>query len=200
MHPVSPVILCSERLYAREFTREDLDNVCSYACSPKGYEFLPFCPESREDAGLFLESRLASQIEQPRRVYDLALCLKETDEFIGTMSLTLDEEFKQAELGYVLLEGFRGKGLASEAAEAFLRFGFMGLDLHRIYSRCDDANAPSYRLMERIGMRREAHFIKNEYRAVNGRKSWRSSYHYAILIKEYLMRLPDGSYSATGIE
>ena len=79
-----------------------------------------------------------------------------------------------------------------------VRFGFLGLELHRIFARCDDKNAASYRVMERIGMRREGHFIKDMYSRVFGRESWRSHYLYAILQKEYLAALPDGDYSPEG--
>ena len=195
MHPVSPVIFETERLYAREFVRADADDVFEYAGDVDNTGFLPFSPESFEDVVCFIESRLAKQIESPRRVYDLVLCLKETDEMIGAMGLYLTEDMKQADLGYALKKKHWRRGYASEAASGFLRFGFLGLDLHRITARCDDMNTASYRLMESIGMRREAHFIKSEYTRTFGRMGWRSFYHYAILQKEYLSGLADGDHS-----
>ncbi|MBO4562111.1 MAG: GNAT family N-acetyltransferase [Clostridia bacterium] len=195
MDPVSSVVFETERLYLREFVREDAPAVFEYAGNIENTGFLPFSPEPYEDVLAFIERKLADQIESPRRKYDLAICLKETDEMIGSMSLILSEDKRQAELGYLLNMRHWHKGYATEAAKGFLRFGFLGLDLHRIHARCDDRNAASYGVMERIGMRREAHFIKNEYTTVFAKKGWRSTYYYAILQKEYLMGLSDGDHS-----
>ena len=197
MDPISPVIFETERLYAREFVREDADDVFEYAGNIENSGFLPFSPESYEDVKKFIESRLALQIEDPRKAYDLVLCLKETDEFVGAMGLYLSDDRKQADLGYTFKKRHWHNGYATEAALGFLRFGFLGLDLHRIAARCDDRNTASYRVMERIGMRREGHFIKSEYSRIFGKMGWRSMYHYAILQKEYLSSLPDGDYSPT---
>lgn len=198
MDPVSSVIFETERLYAREFTKGDADGVFEYAGNLESSGFQPFSPESYEDVVKFVESRLAAQLETPRRTYDLVLCLKDTDEMIGAMGMYLTDDRRQAELGYNLKKRFWGMGYATEAAKGFLRFGFLGLELHRITAKCDDRNAASYRVMERIGMRREGHFIKADYTRVFGKQGWRSTYHYAILQKEYLSSLPDGAYSPTG--
>lgn len=198
MNSPSPVLFVTERLYAREFTPRDTDSVFAYAGSIENCFFLPFAPESREDCARFIERRLASQIESPRRDFDVALCLKETDEMIGAVSLVLNEERTQGELGYLLNMAYWHKGYAVEAAKGMLAFGFLGLDLHRVFARCDDKNTASYTVMERLGMRREAHFIKDDYTRVNGRFSWRSHFVYAMLQKEYLLSLPDGDVSPTG--
>ena len=195
MDPVSPVIFETERLYAREFVREDADGVFEYAGNLESSGFQEFSPESYEDVVKFVESRLAAQIEEPRRFYDAVLCLKDTDEMIGAMGLYLTDERRQAEIGYNLKRRFWNTGYATEAAKGFLRFGFLGLDLHRIYAKCDDRNIASYRVMEKIGMRREGHMICSEYRRTFGKLGWRSMYHYAILQKEYLMGLADGDHS-----
>ena len=198
MDPVSPVILETERLYAREFTPGDAEAVFEYAGNIENTGFLPFSPEPMEEVVKFLERRLAEQIQSPRSQYELALCLKETDELIGSMGLKLSEDGRQGELGYLLNMRFWHEGYAAEAALGFLRFGFLGLDLHRIHAFCDDQNSASYGVMERIGMRREAHFIKDRFTRVFAKEGWRSTYHYAILQKEYLMRLPDGDHSPDG--
>lgn len=198
MDPVSPVVFETERLYAREFVREDAEGVFEYAGNLESSGFQAFSPESFEDVTKIVESRLASQIESPRKNYDFILCLKDTDEMIGAMGLSISDEGRQAELGYNLKKRFWGNGYATEAAKGFLKFGFLGLELHRITARCDEENIASYRVMEKIGMRREGHFIKSEYRRVFGKTGWRSSYSYAILKKEYLLGLPDGDYSPDG--
>ncbi len=68
-----------------------------------------------------------------------------------------------------------------------LELGFGRVDLHRIFARCDVGNAASWRLMERLGMRREAHF--REHAIFKGR--WDEEFHYALLQREWIaMRNP----------
>jgi RimJ/RimL family protein N-acetyltransferase len=62
-----------------------------------------------------------------------------------------------------------------------LRLGFDGLGLHRIVGRCDGRNTPSTRLLERLGMRREAHLVQNEL--VKG--EWTDEVVYAMLESEW---------------
>jgi GNAT superfamily N-acetyltransferase len=65
-------------------------------------------------------------------------------------------------IGFVLHPDHQGQGYGREAASEMLRLGFEGLALHRIFGRCDSRNDASAQLMERLGMRREAHFHENE--------------------------------------
>ena len=193
----SPVLITTERLYIREFTKEDVDAVYEYAGDADNCAFMDWAPESREGVAAFIDGRLASQIAEPRLTYDLALCLRESGELIGAMGLFLDNKREQAEIGWVLNKKYWHMGYASEAARGFLRFGFMGLDLHRIYAKCDTENRASYSLMERLGMRREARFEKNAHTIVRQRLGWRSTYVYAMLRKEFLNSLSDGEYDPT---
>jgi RimJ/RimL family protein N-acetyltransferase len=70
---------------------------------------------------------------------------------------------KQGEIGCVLNPDYHGQGFASEAARALLELGFQVLALHRIAARCDARNVASLRVMERLGMTREAPSAENEF-------------------------------------
>ncbi len=190
----STLVFETERLFVREFTSEDAPAVFAYAGDMENCAFMSWAPESYEDVCSFINHRLATQIESPRRVYDLAVCLKTSGELIGSVGLYIDNEGSQAELGWIFNKRFWHCGYATEAARGFMRLGFLALDLHRIYAKCDDKNTASYRVMERLGMRREAHFIKDIRTKVMGREEWRSTYLYAMLQKEYLMTLFDGDH------
>ena len=74
-----------------------------------------------------------------------------------------------------------GRGYGKEGALLLLRLGFEELRLHRIVGRCDARNAASARLMERLGMRREAHLLENEF--VKG--EWADELDYAMLEREW---------------
>ncbi|PES74780.1 GNAT family N-acetyltransferase, partial [Bacillus anthracis] len=72
------------------------------------------------------------------------------------------------------------KGYASEAAQATLKYGFKEMKLHRIIATCQSENTPSYRVMEKIGMRREGYFKK----CIPHGNEWWDEYYYAILEEE----------------
>jgi RimJ/RimL family protein N-acetyltransferase len=79
---------------------------------------------------------------------------------------------------------YHGHGYAGEAATEMLRLGFDGAGLHRVIGRADGRNAASARLMDRLGMRREANFIQNEF--VKG--EWTDEVVYAMLASEWAER------------
>ncbi|WP_411730907.1 GNAT family N-acetyltransferase [Paeniglutamicibacter sp.] len=88
----------------------------------------------------------------------------------------------EAELGWSLNPAFSGRGLASEAVAAALRIGFEELGLHRVHARCFSANVRSWKLMERLGMRREAHLVAG---ALHRDGTWMDGYCYALLETEW---------------
>jgi RimJ/RimL family protein N-acetyltransferase len=87
----------------------------------------------------------------------LAVVWREVGRVVGEVNLGWTSRVhRQGEFGFVFNPEFQGRGLATEAAREMLRLGFDGLGLHRIFGRCDAQNTASARLMERLGMRREA--------------------------------------------
>jgi RimJ/RimL family protein N-acetyltransferase len=112
----------------------------------------------------------------------LAAELRETGTVIGDVSLQwVSEPHRQAEIGFVFHPDYHGKGYAFEAAREMLRLGFEEADFHRIEGRCDARNTASARLLERLGMRREAHLVENEW----FKGEWGSELIYAILHREW---------------
>ncbi len=85
------------------------------------------------------------------------------------------------ELGWVFHPEHRGRGYATEAAHAVLRLAFDDLDLHRMIARIDPRNTASIQVAERLGMRKEAHLIENNWQ----RGEWTDEVDYAILKKEW---------------
>ncbi|MDN5796313.1 MAG: GNAT family N-acetyltransferase [Intrasporangium sp.] len=88
----------------------------------------------------------------------------------------------QAELGWVLHPAYTGHGYATEAVRALLRYSFDGLGVHRVVANCFLENESSWRLMERVGMRREVHAVR-ESRHRSGR--WLDTVGYALLADEW---------------
>lgn len=186
------IVFETERLLLREFNADDVDAVYAYAGDAENTIYMDWGPASREKVRNFVQSRLAQQITEPRRIFDFAVCIKATGRLIGSMGLFFGDDGQQAELGYTINKAFWGKGYASEAAKGMLQFGFMNLNLHRISAKCDSMNTASERVMQRLGMRFEGEAKSAEYVRVRARRQWRSVKHYAMLQKEFLNRMIDG--------
>jgi RimJ/RimL family protein N-acetyltransferase len=112
----------------------------------------------------------------------LAVVLKDSGELVGDCTLFLvSREHRQGEIGYILHPDHHGHGYATEAAAFLLELAFEDFDLHRVVGRLEPRNAASAGVLERIGMRREAHLVENEL--VKG--EWQSELVYAILRREW---------------
>ena len=104
--------------------------------------------------------------------YDWAIIERESRRMIGTAGFAkIDAANRWAEIGYVLHPDFHGRGYGTEVARAVVAFGFEELGLHRISARFMQGNAPSLRVMEKLGMtfegyRRDAMLVKGKYRTI----------------------------------
>jgi RimJ/RimL family protein N-acetyltransferase len=93
----------------------------------------------------------------------------------------VSELHKTGELGFAFDPAEQGRGYATEAARAFLHVAFEDFGFHRVIGRAEARNAASARVLEKLGMRREAHLVENEW--VKG--EWQSELVYAILDREW---------------
>lgn len=89
---------------------------------------------------------------------------------------------RRGEIGYTFSRTYRGSGYASEAVSRLLDYAFEELGLHRVVAITDRRNEPSFRLLERLGMRREGSFVRNAW----FKGEWASEYLYAVLGEEWL--------------
>ena len=100
----------------------------------------------------------------------------------GQAEVAAEARGVQAELGWVLHPDHAGRGYASEAVRELLRLGFEELGLRRMTASCFAANVPSWRLMERVGMRREVHAVRE---SLHRSGEWLDGFGYAILAEEH---------------
>ena len=171
------------RLRLRPFSRGDVDAVYSYRSRPDVAEFLYDFPMSHEECAEAVRIR-AGQLAFSGEGDKILLAVERRDDgrVIGEVSLIWRSVAdQQAELGYILHPDAHGRGYATEAAAALLAFGFDVVGLHRVYARCDARNAASAKVMQRLGMRQEAHF--REHTQVKGR--WDEEVLCAILASEW---------------
>ncbi len=170
----------TERLQIREFMWEDEQAVHAYASDPLVVEHMLWGPNSEEDTQDYLRQVIQKQEQLPRVAYELAVVIRETGQLIGGCGLFL-EGYRQAELGYCFNRTFWGEGYATEAAKLMVRMGFRELGLHRIYATCRPDNVGSAKVMQKLGMQYEGHFREHCWH----KGSWRDSYQYSILSREF---------------
>ena len=90
-------------------------------------------------------------------------------------------EHRGGEIGYFVHPRHTGRGYATEGAGAMLRWAFEEAGFHRVFGRVEPRNVASARVLEKLGMRKEAHLVENEW--VKG--EWQSEAIYAILAREW---------------
>lgn len=175
--------LITQRLLLRPFGDDDLDPLYAIQRREDVTRYLYWEPRSREQVVEMLERRkkMTAIAEEGEGLY-LAAVLKEAGILVGDFTLAWrSREHQLGEIGFEMHPDHHGKGYATEGAAVLLRLGFEELGLHRIIGRCDARNAASARLMERLGMRREAHLRENEL--IKG--EWTDEVVYAMLASEW---------------
>jgi [ribosomal protein S5]-alanine N-acetyltransferase len=134
----------TERLQLRAFRETDLPNIARWDETPRADKFLEFCLRSYREWGMG----------------PWAMVLKETGVIAGNCSfcrIGYDRDRGTleycGEVNYFVALPYRGKGLASEALEAMLRFGFDDIKLTRIQGRCAPENVSSERVLQKAGLK-----------------------------------------------
>ena len=148
----------TERLILRKFAMDDFDAVHSYASCLENIVYMPWGPNSEEQTRAFIDMAISKAEENPIVNFQYAIILKAENRLIGGCGITILRS-GEAEVGWTLHRGFWKQGYGPELGKALLDFGFGELGLHRIIAVCDAENYGSYRVMEKIGMRKEGFFL-----------------------------------------
>lgn len=166
----------------REVQATDEEDIHEYASDPCVSRYDSWGPNTREMTHEVLARWLELQQRGPRDEINLAVELCAENKRIGSVRLHVtDSANRTAYIGYVINRRYWGQGYATEAARALLNLAFKDLDLHRVYATCDTRNIASWRVMEKLQMRRAAHFVRDVFQ----KGEWRDSYLYAILAEEW---------------
>ncbi|GAA3133553.1 GNAT family protein [Planomonospora alba] len=184
LEPAYPIR--TERLLLRPFTPDDLDALHTIQSLPEVARYLYWGPRDREQTREALHAKTTqTALRDEGQALSLAVEIAATGELIGDALLFWHSRtHRSGEIGYVFHPGHHGRGYATETGHALLRLGFDGLDLHRVTGRLDARNTASARVLERLGMRREAHLVENEW----VKDEWTDEVVYAILQREWRMR------------
>lgn len=155
--------IATERLLLRPYEPGDLDALHEMFGREDVCRYLPWPPMDLDQARAKVEQRLRqTRIDADGEALVLAAVETATGRYIGEFMLRLTNgESRQGEVGWSLHPDAHGRGLATEGAREMLRVGFEELGLHRVTAGTDPRNTASLRVMERLGMRREAQFVES---------------------------------------
>jgi RimJ/RimL family protein N-acetyltransferase len=171
----------TERLILRDFRDDDRHAMLAYWNDPR-YQRYYAEVDAEQMVRQLVDWFVEQQAEQPRQKWQLAITLKEDGRFIGNCGVRVnDARLREGNIGYELHPDCWGHGYATEAARAVLRFGFEQAGLHRVWAECVADNIGSQRVLEKLGMRREAHFREHQWY----RDRWWDNLIYAILDHEW---------------
>ena len=171
--------LNTQRLRLRSFFPGDWKDLYEYLSDPQVVRYEPYPP--------FTLSQCYKEAKQrAKNPAFWAVCLTEGGKMIGNLYFE-KQGYDTWSLGYVFNPRFQRQGYATEAAMGLLNHAFSTGQVRRVVAMCNPDNEPSWRLMERLGMRREGYQRENIYFHTDpaGNPIWQDTYQYAILDKEW---------------
>lgn len=173
----------TDRLELRLFRPSDLDAVADYFALPEVQRYLEWKARARMDIKSALKALCENiNLQRPGDAISLAVVDKDTELLIGQVTLRWqDATAGQAEIRFVINPKYKGQGFATEAVRAVINAAFEQLNIHRVFARCDARNNRSAKLLQRLGMRLEAHY--REHALFQG--DWDEELHFAILDREW---------------
>jgi len=173
------------RLRLRRFRDADLPLFMAYRNDPDVARYQGWESISLAEARAFVQEQSGIPAGIPGVGMQIAIESKATGLLVGDcyFCIVLTDP-QQAELGYTLATDAQGRGLATEAVAAWLTYAFRAYQLHRVTALLDVENLRSAALLERLGFRREGHFLQSGW----FKGKWCDEYLYAILREEWLAR------------
>jgi len=180
--------LRTERLLVRRATRADAVATYGYRRLPDVGRWLPY-PEP----SWAVYEELWCDPERMRHQLAVEHSPEPGGRVVGDLMVRVQDAWTQrghesrgrgaeAEVGWAFDPAVGGQGLATEAVRGLLGLCFDQLGVRRVVGICFTENEPSWRLMERLGMRREAHLVGDSF---HGERGWCDSYSYALLAEEW---------------
>jgi RimJ/RimL family protein N-acetyltransferase len=170
--------ISSSRLILRAFRPTDAEDLHVYLSDACIYQFEPGEPISLEQA-----YKMAGELTSSPDFW--AVELEETGRIIGQIYFkhTDPPHLQSWELGYIFSPHYQRQGYMTEAVGALVRQRFSDGDIHRIVAHCNPKNIPSWKLLEKVGFRREGLLLRNIYFRKNaqGEPLWTDTFVYALL-------------------
>ena len=178
--------LGTDRLIVRRFSIGDVESLAAYRSDPDVARYQSWDPPfTKAQAQDFIEALAATDPDTPGKWFQFAVVEASSGAHIGDLAAFVDgAEPRLAKIGFTLATAAHGKGYATEAATGLLDYLFVARHKHRVAADCDIRNAPSIAVLERLGMRREAHHRQSAW----WKGEWTDELVYATLAEEWAIR------------
>jgi RimJ/RimL family protein N-acetyltransferase len=170
----------TERLVLRPYSDRDLESLHALYSQPEVARWLYYEATTLEQSREKLARKVAGRELSEDGGLSAAVELRDRTYVGDAVLFDLNVEHKTVELGFSFDPRHQGNGYATEAARALVGWAFTQ-DLHRVVGKLEARHAASARVLEKLGMRLEAHLVENEW--VKG--EWQSELVYAILEHEW---------------
>lgn len=169
----------TQRLLIRRYTELDWKDLYEYLSDEEVVKFEPY-------EIVTLEQAKEEVLYRSNDDCYYAVCLKESNKLIGNVYIA-KQDFDTWEVGYVFNTSYQGKGYATEAVRTLVDIAFEDWGARRVIAMCNPINTHSWKLMERLGMRREGTLLQNIYFKTDqeGNPIWCDTYEYGILKEEW---------------
>ncbi len=173
----------TERLVIRRIRFSDAREMYEYRADRSVQKYQTWEPRSLADVERFITENEASEFGLKDTWHQLGVFIKESGKMIGDIGIHFKGELNtEAEIGYTISPAYQGKGYATEAVSAVITCLFAKMGKRRITASVDPMNLRSVNLLERIGMRKEAHFRKSFL----FRGEWVDDVVYGLLKEEWV--------------
>ena len=186
--PFSPALpIQTPRLVLRAFRPDDLESLLGIHSDPVAVRYVPYPPRDRAALEPVLQRKISStELQRDGDLLELAVEVRDGGTLIGDLLFALrSAEHQTVEIGYIFSRAYARLGYATESVRALLDLAFGPAGARRVIARVDDRNERSLALLDRLGLRREAHLMENEW--FKGELS--SEIDYAMLAREWPHRL-----------
>ncbi|MFI0430921.1 GNAT family N-acetyltransferase [Mariniflexile sp. HMF6888] len=145
----------TSRLILAKVSFNDIPKIVEYASNKKIADTTLNIPHPYEEKDAVFWINAANQGFEDKSQFTFGIKIKISGEFIGGIGLKINKKFNRAELGYWIGQPFWNMGYATEAMEAILKFGFLELNLNKIYATHLEENIASGKVMLKNGMIKE---------------------------------------------
>ena len=174
----------TDRLILRKFKESDAEVFFEYRTYPHValYQGEGWVNYRLEQAKEFVKEQMDFEPGIPDTWFQIAIELRDTGNLIGDLAIhTLPQDINQVEIGFTLSSIYQNKGFGVEVVRSLLGYIFNVLNKHRVIAITDVRNIPSIKLLEKVGMRKEGHFIKNAW----NKGEYTDEYSFALLKEEW---------------
>ena len=169
----------SKRLIFRKFHKNDFPVVLTWHSDPENMGYRRDGVKSVEEVHIFLNWVISEANSEECKNFWFAVVEKDSNKLLG--EAILNDVPDKPEIGWLVDKKHWGNGIGTEIGASLLYYAFDILKLRRVIAACHVENHASYKLMEKIGMRREARFVKEKLYG----DTWCDRYQYAILREEW---------------